>query len=230
MATVIQRPLGPLSSSAVNSSPKDLFRGLRYQAWWGWVARYHGQDFCIDCWQNISSERIKPKYFAVFDGEDLLRFSMVSKRLWWLSNIVMRVCMTLFMSKLKIFSMSWILIGAGVRGRSTSTNLRWEIVCEFVGCITDIVWGSPQNLCISLPNQASSGVTRIFVEWETMTEWCTRVHTMRVLLKLYDIGAHGRVWRKNSFIWINMGKVSVLWGFWWHCTKLASTLEILYLD
>ena len=31
----------------------------------------HGQDFCIDCWRNISSERTKPKYFAVFDRESI---------------------------------------------------------------------------------------------------------------------------------------------------------------
>ncbi len=28
-----------------------------------------GRDFCINCWWNINSEGIKPKYFAVFDGE-----------------------------------------------------------------------------------------------------------------------------------------------------------------
>ena len=35
---------------------------------------YHGQDFCIDCWWNINSKRIKPTYFAVFYGE---RFAQV---------------------------------------------------------------------------------------------------------------------------------------------------------
>ena len=31
----------------------------------------HGQEFCMDCWRNISSERTKPKYFAVFDRESI---------------------------------------------------------------------------------------------------------------------------------------------------------------
>ena len=39
-----------------------------------------GRDFCIDCWWSINSEGIKLKYFAVFDGEKLLRFEMISKK------------------------------------------------------------------------------------------------------------------------------------------------------